>query len=89
MTGRLIEPMALLHGAAARAARAEGLALPLMGGPAAFALCRLIERDLRTAGSGIVAVRDIPPAWAAVRDRITAPPPAAGLRHAARWSWAS
>ncbi len=79
MIDRLIEPLAPMHGDAARTACTAGLALPLLGGPAAFALCRLIEPDSRSGRTGIVAVRDIPPSWSPVRDRITVPPPAAGL----------
>ena len=79
MTNRLIEPLALLHGAAARAACAGGLALPLAGGPTAFALCRLIEDDRRR----IVPVRDIMQhglkSWSPILDRIVAAPPTAGL----------
>ncbi len=79
MIDRLIEPLAPMQGAAARTACAAGLALPLLGGPAAFALCRLIERDPRPGRPEIVAVRDIPPPWAPVRDRVTTPPSPAGL----------
>ncbi len=75
MTDRLIEPLALLHGAAARAACADRLALPLAGGPAAFALCRLIG-DGR---SRVVPATDIPSGWQKGLDRVTAPPSAAGL----------
>lgn len=38
-----VRPLGLLYGAAAEAAMAEGLALPLAGGPAAFSLAELIE----------------------------------------------
>ena len=71
----LIEPLALLHGYAARIACARGLALPLAGGPAAFTLCRLIEADR----AAIVAVSDIPRSWAPALDRVVTPPSDAGL----------
>ena len=71
----LIEPLALLHGEAARAACFQGTALPLAGGPTAFTLCRLIEADRST----IIPVSDIPRSWMSIRDRIIASPPNAGL----------
>ena len=71
----LIEPLALLHGDAARAVCLQGMALPLAGGPTAFTLCRLIEADRST----IIPVSDIPHSWMSIRDRIVAPPPNAGL----------
>ncbi len=92
---RLIEPLGLLHGAAARAAVAAGVALPLAGGPGAFSLARLHEAgphpgplpEGEGAGSlslweraGVRAVAAIPPGWSVERARITAAPPAwAGL----------
>ncbi len=74
---RLLEPLALLHGEAAREAVAVGLAVPLAGGPAAFTLARLI-------GDGEPArlepVGAIPQDWRDILARITAlPPPWAGL----------
>ena len=42
-----LRPIGLLYGAAAEAAVAEGLALPLAGGPIAFTAAELIEGDAR------------------------------------------
>ncbi|MBI0435116.1 dihydropteroate synthase [Roseomonas sp. KE0001] len=63
MAERWIEPLGLLQGAAALQAVRDGHALPLAGGPAAFALVRLIEdrRDL-----GIHSARGLPPGWEAL-----------------------
>ncbi len=72
---RLIEPLALLHGAAARAACDAGLALRFAGGGTAFALCRLIDGT----GSTVVPVGDVPAAWAPILERVTARAPDAGL----------
>ncbi|HWX48662.1 MAG TPA: dihydropteroate synthase [Roseomonas sp.] len=60
MLERWVEPAGLLHGPAALQAIRDGHALPLAGGPAAFALVRLIEngRDL-----GIHPARALPEGW--------------------------
>jgi dihydropteroate synthase len=68
----VIEPLGLLHGEAGARAVADGHALWLAGGPAAFALARL-EPD-----GPVVPAHDLPPS--AARARLTeAPPPWAGL----------
>jgi len=69
----LIEPLGWLHGAAARDAVAAGLACGLAGGPAAFALARLLP------GGAVVPVAAVPPRWRPVLERIGAPRPWAGL----------
>jgi dihydropteroate synthase len=71
MTERWIEPVALLHGTAAFQAVRDGHALPLAGGPAAFALVRLIEegRDL-----GLHPPRDLPEEWEALLGPLTRRP---------------
>lgn len=66
----LIEPLGLLHGPAAAQAIAAGEALPLAGGPAAFALARL-------AGGAIIPARALPEAL--TRPLTAAPPRWAGL----------
>ncbi len=72
---RLIEPLGLLHGRPARDAIAAGFALPLAGGPAAFALARL-----HGPAGAVLPVQAIPPDWTAELGRLTAaPPPWAGL----------
>jgi dihydropteroate synthase len=63
----LIEPLALLHGTAATQAIANGQALPLAGGPSAFALARLPD-------GAIVPATAIPAALQAARARLTAAP---------------
>lgn len=71
MTAPLIEPMGLLHGDAAAEAVAAGRAAWLAGGPAAFALGRVLGE------SAIRPVRDLP---AEPLGRLAAaPPPWAGL----------
>ena len=75
MPSFLIEPMALLHGEAARMAIGQRAALTLQGGSSAFALAGLI-------GAGetrIVPVALIPPEWHAALDHVTRPPDPAGL----------
>ncbi len=69
---RLIEPLGLLGGSAARQAVDSGLALPLTGGPAAFCLCRLIGdgQDGR-----LVPVGAVPQEWRPVLTTLTRPPP--------------
>ena len=42
---RYLRPLGILHGQAAVAAVEQGLALPLAGGPSAFSLVEIIERD--------------------------------------------
>ena len=65
-----LEPTGIVHGFAAQAAIAAGLALPLAGGPSAFTLVR---KD------GVVcAVRAIPADWP-MQDLTVAPPVWAGL----------
>lgn len=76
MDNRLIEPLGLLHGSAARQAVAAGAALWLAGGPYAFALARLFGGDER---GRIVPVTAIPPQWHDVAQRVSAPVPDAGL----------
>ncbi|MGS0648262.1 dihydropteroate synthase [Komagataeibacter melomenusus] len=72
----LLEPLALLHGRAARQAVARGVARWLAGGPWAYALARLI-------GPGqddtILPVTALPPAWDEAARRVSAPAPDAGL----------
>ncbi len=75
MTDRLIEPLGLLHGAAALDACAAGAARPLAGGPAAFCLAALIGPDTRR----IVRAGAIPEDWAPLAARLMAPPATAGL----------
>ena len=78
---RLIEPVGLLHGSGARAALQNRLALPLAGGPAAFALARLVD-DPR----GIVPVAAVPDEFAASLAAIAAPRPVfAGLAGPGPW----
>lgn len=75
---RLIEPLGLLHGPEAVAAVAAELAMPLAGGPAAFALARLI--DTEQGEDELRAVPDLPDDWRPELDRLSAPVPAwAGL----------
>jgi len=69
----LIEPLGWLHGAAARDGVAAGVACALAGGPAAFALARLLP------GGAVVPVAAVPPRWLPVLERIAAPRPWAGL----------
>src|SRR5690348_4510025 len=74
---RLIEPIGLLHGNAARAAIAAGLALPLAGGGAAYTLARLFEPD---GHSTLAAASQIPAQWRALAERLAEPLPSwAGL----------
>ncbi|MCQ8240414.1 dihydropteroate synthase [Rhizosaccharibacter radicis] len=72
---RLIEPLALLTGAAAIEAVSSGQACPLAGGPAAFALCALIEDGDRVP----VPVSAVPPAWHAELTAVSSPVADAGL----------
>lgn len=78
---RLIEPLGLLHGPAAREAIDRRLALPLAGGPAAFSLVRLVS-DPR----GVVPALAIPAEYGAALARLSAPRlPFAGLPGPAPW----
>ena len=79
-----LRPIGLLYGPAADAAVAEGVALPLAGGPIAFAAAELIEGEAGSARRQIFTAR----ALAETRDadlaellkRVTAPrPPFAGI----------
>ena len=77
---RLIEPLGLLHGAAAREAIAAGHAMPLAGGPAAFTLARPIGPIGAGPRAAPLPVSALPAEWAAGAARLAAaPPPWAGL----------
>ena len=52
-----LRPIGLLYGAAANAAVAEGVALPLVGGPIAFAAAELIEGEAGSAKRQIFTAR--------------------------------
>ncbi len=76
----LLEPLGLLHGAAAAEAMRAGLACPLAGGPTAFSLARLHEdsdgpEDVSSPRGRIVAVGAVPPRFHAALGRVTAAPP--------------
>ncbi|CAH2605031.1 Dihydropteroate synthase [Rhodovastum atsumiense] len=72
---RLIEPLGLLEGEAARQAIGEGRALRLAGG-GAFTLARLIDGDSRR----LVAATDLPADWHDLATRLgTTPPDWAGF----------
>src|ERR1700761_4878503 len=72
---KLIDPLALLHGADASASVAAGLALPLCG-TMAFVLARLIEPD---GASRLVAAGDMPQAWWAEAAALASAPDWAAL----------
>lgn len=79
-----LRPLGLLYGAVAEAALAEGLALPLAGGPIAFTAAELIEGFAGRAKRRMVAARDLKDSrdadLAARLERVTAPrPPFAGI----------
>ncbi|EFH10171.1 dihydropteroate synthase [Teichococcus cervicalis] len=77
MSERWVEPIGLLQGPAAFQALRDGHALPLAGGPSAFALVRLIEegRDL-----GIHPLSAVPEGWEEALAPLTRRPlPFAGL----------
>ncbi len=77
---RLIEPLGLLYGHAARDAVAAGLAQALAGDRMAYTLARLIESD---GSAHLIAAGSLPDGWqpeAAALAR--APPDWAGLNHA-------
>ncbi len=75
-TLRLVEPLGLLAGAEAADAVAAGLALPFMGGPAAFTLARLHAPG---AAPGLVRAPDIPAPFRDALARLVAAPPDAAL----------
>lgn len=60
---RLIEPLGLLNGRAAREAVARGLAVKLAGGPAAFSLVRLTDGAPGGAPDAIVPIGAVPEAF--------------------------
>ncbi len=79
-----LRPIGLLYGAAANAAVAEGVALPLAGGPIAFAAAELIEGEAGSARRQIFTARALAEArdtdLAELLKRVTAPrPPFAGI----------
>ena len=79
-----LRPIGLLYGAAAEAAVAEGVALPLAGGPIAFAAAELIEGEAGSARRRIFTARALAdsrePHFARLLERVTAPlPPFAGI----------
>jgi dihydropteroate synthase len=72
-----VEPLGLLHGRAAAEAVAADLALPLAGGPAAFALVRLIGPG---APSTPISLAEVPEAWQELVLALSRPAPTfAGL----------
>ncbi len=76
---RWIEPLGLLSGPAAFHAVRDGLALPLAGGPAAFALVRPIEGG-RPSPLGIRPPRELPADWEDLLHLLTLrPAPFAGI----------
>ena len=79
-----LRPIGLLYGAAANAAGAEGVVLPLAGGPIAFAAAELIEGEAGSARRQIFTARALAEArdtdLASLLKRVTAPrPPFAGI----------
>ncbi len=79
-----LRPIGLLYGAAADAAVAEGVALPLAGGPIAFAAAELIEGSAGSARRQIFTAHALAESrdadLAALLKRVTAPrPPFAGI----------
>lgn len=76
MWRRLVEPMGLLFGQAAQEAVAQGVALPLHNGSAAFTLVRLIDGQTY---AGPMPVSAIPHTWLPVLHRVVSPVPDAGL----------
>ena len=71
-----LRPVGFLYGAAAEAAMADGLALPLAGGPIAFAAAELIEgapgEAKRRLFSAPALVQSKDPDLAAVLERVIA-----------------
>jgi dihydropteroate synthase len=77
VTERWVEPLGLLSGPAAFHAVRDGFALPLAGGPAAFALVRLIEEG---EALGVGPIGQVPEDWHdALHALSLRPPPFAGL----------
>ena len=75
---RLVEPLGLIDGEAAFEAVEKGLALPLSGGPLAFALVRLIGGSSQP--SPLLPIGRVPEAWMGAVRRVSAVvPPWAGL----------
>jgi dihydropteroate synthase len=79
-----LRPIGLLYGATASAAIAEGLALPLAGGPIAFSAAELIEGTPREAKRHLLPTKDVAasrePGIKELLKRVTAKrPPFAGL----------
>ena len=72
MTDHWIEPLGLLQGPAASACLAQGIALPLQGGPLAFPLVRLVAEGRSI---GILPVQAIPEAWRSLLLSLTRRPP--------------
>jgi dihydropteroate synthase len=74
-----LRPIGLLYGAAANAAGAEGVVLPLAGGPIAFAAAELIEGEAGSARRQIFTARALAEArdtdLASLLKRVTAPRP--------------
>ena len=70
---RLIEPVALLDPPGAADAVRQKMALPFRGGPAAFAMIRLIEGDGAT--SAPMPVIQIPPDWRDLLAPLVSAPP--------------
>ena len=73
---RLVEPLGFLHGEVAGQAIQTGLALPFMGGPAAFAFARLHGPG---APPGLVRAPEIAGPFRDALAVVCAPPPDAGL----------
>ncbi|OUJ16152.1 dihydropteroate synthase [Acetobacter sp. DsW_063] len=73
---KLVEPAGLLYGNEAVATVKAGVALPLAGGPAAFALAFLWDGAQRT---GPVPVERIPAGWREAMRMVTTAPPSCGL----------
>ena len=71
----LIEPMGLLHGAAARDAVRQRAALPLQGGGSAFSLVRLIGEPEEP----VLPVAQVPERWQPALRQVMRPPASAGL----------
>ena len=79
-----LRPIGLLYGATAGVASAEGLALPLAGGPIAFTAAELIEGESGNTRTRLFTARALAESrdagLAALLQRVTAPRPAfAGL----------
>jgi dihydropteroate synthase len=80
-----LRPIGLLYGASAEAGVAEGVALPLAGGPIAFTAAELIEGTPGSAKRRLFTARALAeagdPDLAALLERVTAPrPPFAGIK---------